>query len=282
MVAQAVLETAASFWAEIDGQRMHYRRVGSGPPVLLIHGLLGGSFSWRFNVPVLGERHSVYVPDLIGQGLSDATRKADCGMQMQAQRLAWFIQDRGLKSVDVVASSWGGAVALLLAARCPAVRSLVLAAPVNPWSAFGRERVRFCSSAAGRLLIRCGLPFSGRFHHIALERMYGDISRIRPGTIEGYSALLRRSGRGRSLIDILCRWKEDLEAVERAIPRVKASTLLVWGTRDGAVDVRSAEVLKRNLPRCQVQILPGIGHLPFEESPEVFNRLVLDFIERPE
>jgi pimeloyl-ACP methyl ester carboxylesterase len=282
MVAHSVLETAESFWAEFHGQRMHYLKGGNGPPLILVHGLLGGSFCWRFNMAELSERHTVYAFDLPGQGLSDAERGTNCGMQKTAERLAWFIQDNGLDSVDVVASSWGGALALLLAASCSAVRSLVLAAPVNPWSTFGRERVRFCSSTMGRLLIRCGLPFSGRFHHIAVERMYGDKSRIRPGTLEGYSALIRRRGRAGSLINILCQWEQDLEAMKKAIPRVQAPTLLVWGTRDGAVDMRSAEPLKRSLRRCRVQMLPGVGHLPFEESPEVFNRLVLDFIERPE
>jgi pimeloyl-ACP methyl ester carboxylesterase len=282
MVAHPALETATTFWAEIDGQRMHYLKAGSGPPVILVHGLLGGSFCWRFNMPELSERYTVYALDLPGQGLSDVQRGTDCGMQMQAQRLARFLDSNRLSSVDVVASSWGGAVALLMAASCSAVRSLVLAAPVKPWSTFGRERVRFCGSIMGSLLVRCGLPFSGRFHHIAVERMYGDTAKIRPGTLEGYSALIRRRGRARSLINIFRHWEKDLDAVEKAIPQVQAPTLLVWGTSDGAVDVRSAEVLKQSLRRCRLQMIPGAGHLPFEESPEVFNRLVLDFIDRPE
>ena len=73
-----------------------------------------------------------------------------------------------------------------------------------------------------------------------------------------------------------------MAALEKAIPRVKAPTLLIWGTRDGAVDLRSAEPLKQSLRHCRLEIIPGTGHLPFEECPEVFNRLVLDFIERPE
>ena len=202
-------------------------------------------------------------------------------MQKQAERLAQFIQNEGLRSVDLVASSLGGAVALLLAASCSAVRSLILAAPVNPWSTSGRERVRFCGGAMGSLLVRCGLPFSARFHHIAVERMYGDRRRIPPGTIEGYSALIGRRGRARSLINIFRNWECDLATLEKAIPQVQAPALLIWGTRDGAVDVRSAEMLKRNLRNCELEVISGVGHLPFEESPEVFNRLVLDFIERP-
>ena len=55
---------------------------------------------------------------------------------------------------------------------------------------------------------------------------------------------------------------------------------MIWGTRDSAVDVRSAEPLKQALPQCQLKIIEGAGHLPFEETPDEFNRLVLDFIDQ--
>jgi len=57
--------------------------------------------------------------------------------------------------------------------------------------------------------------------------------------------------------------------------------LLVWGSQDGAVDPRSADSLMMALKNCRVKTLSGVGHLPFEEAPEVFNRLVLDFIDQP-
>lgn len=281
MVAQPGPESSVSFWAQVDGVRMHYTTAGSGPPLFLLHGLLGGSFCWRFNVGELAAHRTVYALDLPGSGLSDAPRSRDCSMEAQAVRVKQFIRSAGFESVDIVACSWGGAIALLLAAGNPAVRSLVLAAPVNPWSEFGLDRVRFCSSAFGGLVVRCALPFSRRFYHIGLERMYGDKARIRPGTLEGYSALLQRRGLASSLINILRHWEHDVTMLRQAIPGVQAPTLLIWGSRDGAVDPRSAEHLQNSLARCRMEMLPGVGHLPFEESPEVFNRLVLDFIGRP-
>ncbi|MGE5325227.1 MAG: alpha/beta fold hydrolase [Actinomycetota bacterium] len=280
MVANAGLERDV-FRAEIDGQRMHYERAGSGPPLLLIHGLLGGSFCWRFNITELAANRTVFALDLPGMGLSQDSAATDYGMRSQAGRLVDFIAQNDLRDLDIVASSWGGAVALLLAARLPQIRSLVLAAPVNPWSEYGRGRIRFLSSAFGAMVVRCALPFSRRFHWIGLQRMYGDPARIRPGTLEGYSSLLLRRGRAGSLINIMRNWEADLEVLREAIPRVKAPALLLWGSRDGAVDPRSAQALGRSLASCRIEMLPGIGHLPFEESPEVFNRLVLDFIEQP-
>lgn len=280
MVANAGPESAA-FWAEIDGRRMRCQRAGSGPPLLLIHGLLGGSFCWRFNIEELAAKRTVFAPDLPGMGLSPDSAATDYGMRTQADRLADFIAQNDLRDLDIVASSWGGALALLLAARIGQIRSLVLAAPVNPWSEYGQGRVRFLGSPFGGLLLRCALPFSRRFHALGLQRMYGDPARIRPGTLEGYSNLLLRRGRAGSLSHIMRNWEADLEVLREAIPRVQTPTLLVWGSLDGAVDPRSAQALGRSLANCRVEVLPGVGHLPFEESPEVFNRLVLDFIEQP-
>ena len=280
MVAKAGPESGA-FRAEMNGWRMDYQKAGSGPPLLLIHGLLGGAFCWRYNIADLAASRTVFAPDLPGMGLSEDSAAADYGMRSQADRLAEFIPQNDLRDLDVVASSWDGAVALLLAERLPQIRSLVLAAPVNPWSEFGRSRIRFLSRGLGALAVRCGLPFSRRFHSIGLERMYGDPARIRPGTLEGYSDLLLRRGRAGSLINILRNWEADLEVLRDAIPRVKAPTLLVWGSLDGAVDPRSAQALSWRLATCGVEVLPGVGHLPFEECPEVFNHLVRDFIEQP-
>ncbi len=271
-----------SCWAEVNGQRLHYLKAGYGPALLLIHGLLGGSFCWRFNIPVLAQHHTVFAVDMPGMGLSDAKRNCDCSMQAQALRLERFLEQENIDQADVVGSSWGGAVAILLAAASTRVRSLVLAAPVNPWSRQGGERIRFFSRGIGSFLLRYGLRFGGRYHRPALEAMYGDVSRISRGTLEGYGELIRRKGRGHNLLGILRSWKHDMNALAEALPRVNARSLLVWGTSDGAVSPSSAVPLQRMLRSGRIVTLQGVGHLPFEEDPEVFNRLVLDFLREPE
>ncbi len=268
-------------WAEIEGQRLHYLKAGAGPAIILLHGLLGGSFCWRFNMEALAERFTVYAPDLPGLGLSPAPRRLDCSMQAQARRLLGLMEQMRLDHADLVGSSWGGSVALLLSALTPRVRSLVLAAPVNPWSEWGRERVEFFSGPLGSFLVRYGmrLPPARRYHQPALEAMYGDRSRIKPGTLEGYVELTKIRNRGHNLASILRSWRQDVQSLSTAIARVRAPALLIWGTEDRAVDPRSMDALEGVLPQCRRAVLPGVGHLPFEEVPEVFNRLVLDFVD---
>jgi pimeloyl-ACP methyl ester carboxylesterase len=265
---------------EIRRQELKYLQAGSGPPVLLVHGLLGGSFCWRFNIPAFARKRTVFALDLPGFGESDAPRDLDCSMPAQTGRLAGFLEKLALDRVDVVASSWGGAVAILLAARSSRVRSLVLAAPVNPWSTSGSGRIRFLNGRLGGTLLRLTMPVLQPLHPIALRRMYGDPARIPAGTLEGYSALLMRPGRVHNILNTLRSWENDLTMLRPAIAHVKAPCLLIWGTRDDAVDPGSSERLMKALPGCERALIDGAGHLPFEETPDEFNRLALDFLDR--
>jgi len=263
---------------EIDGQEVRYLKTGSGPPLVLIHGLVGGSFCWRFNVSALSPRHTIYAVDLPGFGENDAPRHLNCGMKAQSDRLSHLLETLRLESVDVVGASWSGAVAMFLAAMSSRVRSMVLVAPVNPWSEAGTGRIRFLNTWLGGALLRAALPISRPLHRLAIQRMYGDPKRIPPGTVEGYSALLTRRKRVHSILNTLHQWESDVNALRGAISRIRVRSLLIWGTRDGAVDLKSSEALMHILPDCQRALIQGAGHLPFEETPEEFNRLVLDFL----
>jgi 4,5:9,10-diseco-3-hydroxy-5,9,17-trioxoandrosta-1(10),2-diene-4-oate hydrolase len=266
--------------AEITGQQIQYFCAGSGRPLLLLHGLLGGSFCWRRNVEALSLRHTLYAVDLPGHGESDAPCHLDCSMPAQVDRVSSLLDRLELEEVDVLGCSWGGAIAMLLAAQSAKVRSLVLAAPVNPWSNLGLGRIRFLNGWMGEALLRTVWPVSHPLYRIALARMYGDPRRLSAGTVQGYRSHVMRPGRVNNILNTLRSWEKDVTTLRTEIPRIKARSLLIWGTRDSAVDVSSAEPLKQALPDCQLKVIEGAGHLPFEETPDEFNRLVLDFIDQ--
>src|SRR5215471_19793506 len=97
-------------WAQIDGQRMHYLKAGSGSPLLLIHGLMGGSFEWRFSIPVLAEHYTVHAVDLPGVGMSSDGVRTDCRLSRQVDRLNEFIEQQGWTQASVMGISFGGAM----------------------------------------------------------------------------------------------------------------------------------------------------------------------------
>lgn len=263
----------------MEGGQVRYLRAGTGPPVLLVHGLLGYSFSWRFTIPALAQRHTVFALDLPGIGFSQRRPEMDCSMTAAAARLLRFLDAVGIPTTDLVGNSHGGALSILAAAAAPErIRKLVLVAPVNPWSSQGRVLIDIFSSAPGAAAFRRGHRLLKPVHGILLARMYGDRRRISPGTIEGYAAPMDIPGSEDYLLKTVACWLADLPKLEAALPQVSAPTLLVWGSRDGAVYPESAEEVGRRLPGSRLRFIKGAGHLPFEEFPDHFNRLVLDFL----
>src|SRR5581483_8207620 len=92
-----------------DGLRIKFRRSGAGPTLVLVHGLLGYSFSWRNVIPVLSRKWQVFAPDMPGAGFSDCRLDLDCRLSSAADRLLKFFDVVGIDCCDLVGSSYGGA-----------------------------------------------------------------------------------------------------------------------------------------------------------------------------
>lgn len=266
----------------IDGLRWRYRHAGSGPPLLLVHGLLGHSFSWRSTIPALAPLADVYAVDLPGSGWSDSPPDREGSLRATAQRLLRFLDGLGLSRFDMLGTSYGGALAMMLAALAPErVRRLILVAPVNPWSAHGKLLAPFLCNRVIAPLVLWLLPRLDMLHEFYFRRLFGDTRRIRPGTLEGYmEPLLRRGGLVHTM-NVLRSWNHDLKDLQSILPRLPhVPTLLLWGSRDAAVDPGSAQALKKYFSNCQSISMEGVGHLPYEEAPDPFARTVSEFLSR--
>jgi pimeloyl-ACP methyl ester carboxylesterase len=267
----------------LDGARMRYLRAGSGPPLILVHGLLGYSFSWRFTMPVLARHFSVYAIDMLGAGFSDRPAGLDCSFHASAGRLLQFLDHVGVTSFDLLGTSQGGAVAMMAAAQAPQrVQRLILVDPVNPWSAHGKRLAPFLSSPPVSPLFLLLVPFLKVAHPFILRRLFGDTRRIRPGTLEGYSAPFVKPGCFEYALGVLRSWNRGLIELQASLPKIgHIPTLLVWGSRDAAVSPASAEPLRKNFKDCRLVMLEGVGHVPYEEVPDEFNRAVSEFLLKP-
>jgi pimeloyl-ACP methyl ester carboxylesterase len=273
---------------KIDGGRMRYLRTGSGPTLILLHGLLGYSFSWRFTTPALAPYATVYAPDMIGAGFSDRVPGVDHSLRATANRLLRFAANLSITSFDLLGTSRGGAVAAMAAAEgldkphLPRVNRLILVAPVNPYSAHGRRLAPFFGSSLGTALFRLTVGRMKFLYPYWHSRMYGERSRIPPGTLEGYTAPLAKPELFEHALSIVKTWKEDLRLLEMTLPKLaNIPTLMIWGSKDTAVYASSAEPLRKFFPKSRLIVFPGIGHLPYEECPEEFNRAVIEFLRHP-
>jgi pimeloyl-ACP methyl ester carboxylesterase len=272
---------------ELRDGRMRYLKAGSGPPLILIHGLMGYAFSWRFAIPALAAHATVYAIDNLGAGLSTAVECMDCSMRATAERVLQFADALGLADFDLLGTSHGGGVAIMVAAICeekraPAgrrVNRLVLVAPVNPWSPHGKRLAPFIGSAFGSMIFRNTIERWRSLDYVWLRRMFGDEAKIPPDSLEGYRIPALQNHALRHGTRIVKNWTADLAQLKSALPRIiHCPTLLMWGTRDRAVDFRSAEPLRRNFRTASLITFKGVGHMPYEEAPEDFNRALIDFL----
>jgi len=112
------------------------------------------------------------------------------------------------------------------------------------------------------------------------RRMYGDRDKIPPGTLEGYEAPLAIPGLFEHGLSIVRTWTSDLRELEALLPKLASvPTLLMWGSKDPAVYASSMAPLARHFADVQTVVFPGVGHLPYEECPEDFNRALIEFLK---
>jgi pimeloyl-ACP methyl ester carboxylesterase len=293
---QAQVEVnAEEHWLELPHGRMRYLKAGSGPPLILIHGLMGYSFSWRFTIPAVAPHATVYAIDNLGAGLSPACDGMDCSVRATAERVLQFADALGIQDFDLLGTSHGGGVAIMVAAICaerragsaehghparvPGLQRLILVAPVNPWSPHGRRFAPLVGSSVGSLLVRNTLERWRALDYLWLRRMFGDGAKIPPDSLAGYRIPVLKNHVFRHASHIVRNWTADLAELESSLPKIRDyPTLLIWGTRDRAVAFHSGEPLRQNFRNARLVAFEGVGHLPYEEAPEEFNRTLVEFL----
>jgi pimeloyl-ACP methyl ester carboxylesterase len=204
-----------------------------------------------------------------------------------AEHLLSFMDHFGIEQLDVLGTSRGGGASIALAGLAAEhgmlhrIRRLVLSAPISPWMRYGLGRIRFLRTRAGRIYV---VHLARTFPFILTDffrKLYADPASIPPDSFAGYQSGLEPAGSFEHIWNIICSWTADLKRIETVLPLVESvPALLLWGEGDRAVDPASAEELHRRWKNSGVLIMARIGHMPYEEVPEEFNRIVLDFLLR--
>ena len=273
--------------AVINGVRWRYLHAGSGPALLLVHGFMAYSFSWRFVISGLARHFSVYAVDLPGCGFSERSEALTGTLASDSEGLLNFMDHMGVVQFDVLGTSRGGGAAIALAGLMAErgalhrIRRLVLSAPINPWSKYWLLRIRLLRTRPGRIYVvhlARRLPF---IQASIFKKLYGDPASIPPDSLKGYNAGFEPAGSYEHVWNIMRSWMAGLERIAAVLPSVESvPALLLWGERDTAVDPASAQELHRRWKNSVVRVMQRIGHMPYEEVPEEFNRIVTDFLLR--
>ena len=158
--------------------------------------------------------------------------------------------------------------------------ALVLVCPVNPYSAHGKRLAPFFATRFGVGIVSRG----HRAHAFALSLLSRAhvrqiAARFRLAVWKATEHRWRIPGLFEHALSIVQTWTADLRELETLLPKLAdIPTLLMWGTKDPAVYFSSMEPLARHFANVQTVVFPGVGHLPYEECPEEFNRALIKFL----
>lgn len=254
---------------DVGGLTLAYRRVGLGPPLLLLHGAYEDSRIWRRQLDALSEDFTVVAWDAPGCGLSDdppagaAFDYGDC--------LAGFLDALHLRAPHVLGLSWGSTVALGLYQRRPdATASLVLAAAYAGWA--GSLPLDEVERRVRQVLREVDLPpeqfvpnwIPTLLTASAPQELVDEVSAI---MYDFHPAGMRAAVHSMGQADY-----RDL------LSTITVPTLLLYGDADVRSPVRVGEAMQAQIPGSTLVVLPGAPHLANVEAPDLFNEAVRRFL----
>ena len=268
----------------LHGRRFTYRAAGSGPLVVLLHGIAGSSETWAGVIPTLAERFTVLAPDLLGRAASPAST-GDFSLGAYANLVRDVMEALGHRRGNIVGHSLGGGVAMQFAYqfpdRCqrlvlvssgglgrelhPLLRAAALpgAEMALPWlSAVGDHAVRALVHSLRRVGFRASAD---------LEESWRSFASLRDP--EARRAFIHTV---REIIDVggqrVCAY--DLLYLTEELP-----TLIVWGEDDPLIPKAHAVEAHGRMPGSRLEVFPKAGHFPYRDDPLRFVKTLADFIQ---
>ena len=267
---------------EVDGIRTRYYVAGTGRPLLLIHGVGSSADAWARCIDRLGERCTVYAPDLIGHGFSDAVDFGGAPPQaVQLKHLSGFVDALGLTRYAIAGASFGGLLAALMYFARPAqVDKLVF---IGSGSVFNPAETQVAVLRAV-LANQIGAaedptPESIRARNAGSTFQKADVFEEIVLTLLTSYALPDRARALRQTVEGLIATVHSAEwRVLERLEQIAVPTLVVTGREDPRADWKHVEAGQRRMPDCAMRIFERCGHKPPSEHPEEFSKAVLAFL----
>lgn len=271
----------------IHGHRCAFRIAGSGPAIVLIHGLGANSSAWNAVQARLAQRFTVIAPDLLGHGESDKPRN-DSSIAAYANGLRDLLSVLNIDHATVVGHSLGGGIAMQFTYQFPefverlvlvgtggvtrdvsiALRLASLPMVGEALAALRLPGVQPALRLAGRVVrLTAGSTGFGRDLPNVL-RLLADISE--PAACAAFSRTVRSS------ID----WRgQMISMLDRAYLAGPVPVQLIWGEQDSVIPVSHARLAHAAMPGSRLTIFEGSGHFPFDDDPDRFVEVVERFID---
>lgn len=252
--------SGASKFLTIDGIRLHYREVGLGDSVLLLHGWGSNVDSFGYLEKYLATNFKVFSLDLPGFGASEPPLTA-WTLADYVKLVQDFMSQLSMIKPAVIGHSFGGRIAICLGSK-GLLSKLILAdsAGVRP-----RRKPQYYLKVYSYKLAKNLLHMiPGNLRSLLLEKLQ---QRFGSSDYRNASPILRQT-----LVNVV---NEDLSAL---LPDIKAPTLLIWGENDLDTPLYQAKIMEKNIPDVGLVVIKGAGHYSFLDKPRDFNLIADHFL----
>lgn len=263
---------------EIQGMPVHYYRVGSGPPLVLLHGTAASLHTWEGWKKELQDEFTIIALDLPAFGLTGPHPERDYSPAAYADFLYDFVETLALDSFHLAGNSLGGLIAWNFTAQYPEkVEKLVLVDPSGFPKLVEEPDALAFQLANNRLtapLLKYITPRS--LVEASLKDVYADDGKVTAALVDRYYDMMLREGNRQAFID---RSRSKVRADTALLAQIEMPVLIIWGAEDTWIPAADAERFSALLPDDQVVILDNLGHVPMEEAPDVTAPLVRHFLK---
>lgn len=267
---------------ELDGLsyrplRVAWTDVGSGDPVILLHGIPTWSFLYHDVIPLLEPHCRVIAPDFLGHGFSDRRDFFDRSLVAQTQMILRLMDHLGLDQATFVGHDTGGGVSLILAIEHPErVRRLVLTNvvaydswPIDDMIALGNPQWRSKPPEEVTAFVASGLP-DGLFNKDRLTEAFRDGIVAPCSDEEGKISLIRNAS--------ALNTNHTTALIERH-GTITAPTLCLWGVHDPWQKIEDGERLAREIPNARLVRIETASHWIPQDTPELFAGEIIGFLK---
>lgn len=279
---RSLLEAGIEKTVAVDGLTYHYWDKGTGPAVLLLHGLGGSAYDWRLvfdDLVAAGYRALAW--EMLGAGYSDKPPDADYRIPAHAARAARFLETVGVAKAHVVGNSYGGAIGLrLAAAHGPFVGKLVLLDPASLPQDLPMH-VKVLRTRGFAELAMSAAPRTWMVRR-TLREVFADPSKIREEDVAEYAHEGGLPGAAVAMRAIARQLEpEKAGSFGSSYRRIQAPTLILWGEEDRVTPLKCGHELRQLIPNSVLRTLPKCGHVPHMEYPAQTLLAILDFLGKP-
>ena len=253
----------------IKGNKIRYLEEGDEKNlIVLLHGLGGIADRWIPIFPFLRKKFKIIAPDIVGYGKSDKPQ-VDYTQEFFRRFVFDFFDALSVRDVNMIGTSLGGQIVAECAAKQePRIKKIVMVAPAG---------IMKKSTPVLDAYTTAALYPTHESVKIAYQMMMGQNKEVREELIQNFISCMTQPNAKMAFMSTLLGLR-DAPIITEKLHLIKIPALLIWGDQDRMIPFEYSKQFADAIRNCKHVTMKGLGHIPYEENPNEFSRVIMDFL----